>query len=552
MTTNIYENNLAKFKKYLDNKKSEINKYVGNNGIVYNYTTKFNIFSFDKDNVLVNSDGSTFLDVIDASETLGEVNSNVGDSFENNLFTELLPDKSGKGISPAIKEEYELVNGSWPSNYNETVLIVDKNNEISATNLYYLGFLPSKNYKEILKSLENTKEFKYDSEKLNYNDVLNKEFYLLTASDYYIKKDTGNFESIKNNSGKVQELVKQKALKLKVVGIIRQKKDSKNKLISSALAYRKDLTDWIINHTNESEIVKNQESNKDTNVITGLKFSVSIDEEKISEAKKYLSNLNVSEKAKMITLMLQNTNNSMTSQMMNMDETTLANYLDTWLKNPDNNALINVYDNYISPGSLETNLSNFGKIDKSSPTSISIYADTFKNKDGITDSIKNYNKKQKEKDKITYTDYVGLLMSSVTTIINAITYVLIAFVSISLVVSSIMIAIITYISVLERTKEIGVLRAMGASKKDISRVFRAETFIEGAVAGVIGILVTIGLNIPINKVIFKLTEIKGLSKLPLVGAISLILISIILTIVAGLIPSKIASKKDPVESLRSE
>ena len=553
MTTNIYENNLQKFKEYLDDKDSEINKYVGNNGIIYNYKTKFNVFSYDKDGVLVNSDGSTFTETIDSSEMLSYANDSIGPSYEDSIFTELLPNKEGKDISDAVKEEYEIVEGAWPKEYNEVVIIVDKNNEISATNLYYLGFFPSKNYKEILKSLEESKEFKYDTEKISYEDILNKEFYLLTESDYYIKKDNGTFESVKKNTGKVQELVKQNSIKLKVSGIVKQKKDSKNKLLTSTVGYTKALTDWMIKHTDESELIKEQLAKKDTNVLNGLKFSVSSDEEKIAEAKTFLTNLGVSDKAKLITMMMQQQGNSaVTSQMMSMDEVSLARYLDMWLQNPDNSALISVYDNYISTGSYNDNMNSFGKIDEERPYSISIYADTFEAKDGITDSINAYNDKQEETDKITFTDYIGLLMSSVTTIINAITYVLIAFVSISLIVSSIMIAIITYISVLERTKEIGILRAIGASKKDVSRVFKAETFIEGAVAGVMGIVVTILLNIPINIVIYKLTDIEGLSHLPISGGIGLIIISIVLTVIAGLIPSKMAAKKDPVESLRSE
>ncbi len=553
MTTNIYENNLTKFKKYLDNKNSEINKYVGNNGIIYNYQTKFNVFSYDPEKTLVNSNGSTFEETISENEALHQVNNNVSSTFEEALFTELLPNKDGKGISKAVKEEYEIVNGSWPKQYNEVVIIVDKNNEITATNMYYLGFLPSKNYKKILNSLKENKDFVYDAEKITYDKILNKEFYLLTESDYYIKKSNGNFESIKNNTGKVQELVNKKSLKLKVVGIIRQKEDSKNRLITSAMGYTKELTNWMIKHTDNSKLIKAQEASKKINVLNGLKFSVSSNKEKASEAKKFLTNLGVSDKARLITMMMQDQGNTqVTSQMMNMDEVALANYLDMWLQNPDQKSLIKVYDNYISTGSYDENMNNFGKIDKERPFSISIYADTFEDKDGITDSINHYNEKQKEEDKITYTDYVGLLMSSVTTIINAITYVLIAFVSISLVVSSIMIAIITYISVLERTKEIGILRAIGASKKDISRVFRAETFIEGAVAGVFGITITILLNIPINKIILNLTDIDGLSKLPVLGAVALIIISIVLTVIAGLIPSKMAAKKDPVEALRTE
>ena len=237
---------------------------------------------------------------------------------------------------------------------------------------------------------------------------------------------------------------------------------------------------------------------------------------------------------------------------MSMSEEQLSYFLDRYLQNPDNEVLISIYNNYISTGTYEENMATFGKVDLNTPSSIRIYPDTFEDKDKITEEINKYNEKVKEKDKITYTDYVGLLMSSVTTIINAISYVLIAFVSISLIVSSIMIAIITYISVLERTKEIGILRAVGASKKDVTRVFNAETFIEGFVAGLIGIIITVILNVPINIIIKGLTDISGISKLPISGAIILIIISVILTVIAGVVPSRMAAKKDPVEALRSE
>lgn len=194
-----------------------------------------------------------------------------------------------------------------------------------------------------------------------------------------------------------------------------------------------------------------------------------------------------------------------------------------------------------------------GDVDKESPKSIQIYASAFADKDNISDIIQGYNDGVEEEDKIAYTDYVKLLMSSVTTIISAISYVLIAFVAISLIVSSIMIGIITYISVLERTKEIGILRAVGASKKDISRVFNAETLIVGFAAGAIGIGITILLLIPINIILHTLTGIEILSAaLPLSGAIILVAISMALTLIAGLIPSGIAAKKDPVVALRSE
>ena len=237
---------------------------------------------------------------------------------------------------------------------------------------------------------------------------------------------------------------------------------------------------------------------------------------------------------------------------MYLSESQLASFVDSYIQNPDRDLMIQMYDDTISPGTYEDNMKSFGKISFDTPSKIQIYADTFEAKDGITACINEYNDSVEEQDKITFTDFVGLLMKSVTTIINAISYVLIAFVSISLVVSSIMIAIITYISVLERTKEIGILRAMGTSKKDVSKIFNAETFIEGFVAGVLGIVVTMLLNIPIGKIIHAITDTDMKPVLPIGGAIALVIISVILTVIAGLVPSKIAAKKDPAVVLRSE
>ena len=235
-----------------------------------------------------------------------------------------------------------------------------------------------------------------------------------------------------------------------------------------------------------------------------------------------------------------------------LSEADLASMLDSFMLNPDQKTLLSIYDNYISVGSLDDTYETLGKVVTDTPSKIEIYTDSFENKDNIKKEIEEYNKSVSKENKINYNDFVGLLMSSVTTIVNTISYVLIAFVSISLVVSSIMIAIITYISVLERTKEIGILRAVGASKKDVTRVFKAETFIEGFIAGLFGVGITVLLNLPINKIIGSLTDADVKSVLPLKGAIVLVIISIILTVVAGLIPSKMASKKDPVESLRIE
>lgn len=546
--TSITKNNLTKFKEYLDKKDNKIRKLTGENGITYSYDAKFKIFNYDPDGKLVNSDGSTFESRFNDGSFMGSmvISSTVSP------FQELMPGKKDELISKAIIDDYKVLEGHWPKEYNEVVLIVDKNNEILASVLYNLGILPSTEYKDILDKLKRDEDVKIESKKIHYDDLVGKTFKLITESDLYVKDNNDNYEYVIDNEGKLEELLKDKSLELKISGVVRQNKDSKNDFIATNVGYTKALTDWVIEHTNNSEVVKAQEENKEVSVLNGLKFSVSNDEEKANEAKKYLQSLGVSDKAKLTTSIISKTNPDMATQMMSMSEEQLSYFLDRYLQNPDNEVLVSIYNNYISTGTYEENMTTFGRIDLNTPSSIRIYPDTFEDKDKITEEINRYNEKVKEKDKIAYTDYVGLLMSSVTTIINAISYVLIAFVSISLIVSSIMIAIITYISVLERTKEIGILRAVGASKKDVTRVFNAETFIEGFVAGLIGIIITVILNVPINIIIKGLTDISGISKLPISGAIILIIISVILTVIAGVVPSRMAAKKDPVEALRSE
>ncbi len=240
-------------------------------------------------------------------------------------------------------------------------------------------------------------------------------------------------------------------------------------------------------------------------------------------------------------------------QNAELTEEQLSAQFDAYIENADKEVLLSMYELYVSNGSYDDNLKAFGLVTEDTPSSISIYADSFENKDNISACIEDYNKKADETDKITYTDYVGLLMSSVTTIIDVISYVLIASVSVSLVVSSIMIGIITYISVLERTKEIGILRAIGASKKNISQVFNAETFIIGLCSGIIGIGVTLLALIPANSIIHVIAESNDVNAaLPPIAAIILIILSIILTLIGGLIPAKKAALQDPVKALRSD
>ena len=207
----------------------------------------------------------------------------------------------------------------------------------------------------------------------------------------------------------------------------------------------------------------------------------------------------------------------------------------------------------VSGTTLDEALEKLGAVDPDSPKTVNLYAATFEDKEAIADNIAEYNRNADEDKAIEYTDYVALLMSGVTTMIDAVSYGLIAFVAISLVVSSIMIGIITYISVLERTKEIGILRSIGASKRDISSVFNAETLIIGFCAGASGIIASMLLCIPLNLIVRSLTGIDTLTAvLPWRAGIILVLISMVLTLIAGIIPSRIAAKKDPVAALRSE
>lgn len=554
ISTTLTENNLTSFKAYLESENCELNNYVGEHGIVYSYDTQFDVYTYDKDGVLVNTDGSTFES--STSDKTSVLKNQMSSSLINSssTFQQLMPGTNDYTISNAVTNEYDVVYGKMPENYDEVVIVLDQNNEISASTLYELGLLPSSEYEDILKRINNGEEVELDSQKISYEDICNQTFKLIPICDYYIENEKGLYEYVGDNPGIVESLLKN-AIELKITGIIKPKEDSENATISGTVGYIKLLTDYIINYTNNSAVVKAQEENSEVNVINGLSFKVATDEEKAREVKEYFSQLGISEKATLATSILKTSYSSdeqKLQQMMSMTETQLVSKLDQYLQTAEQDTLVSMYDTYISSGSYDDNMSSFGKVSLDAPSAIDIYADSFENKDAITECIEKYNETAIEENQITYTDYIGLLMSSVTTIINTITYVLIAFVSISLIVSSIMIAIITYISVLERTKEIGILRAMGTSKKDVSKIFNAETFIEGFVAGLLGVVITILLNIPINIVIEKITEISGIAVLPLNGGIILVIISVILTVIAGLVPSKIAAKKDPAVVLRSE
>ena len=390
----------------------------------------------------------------------------------------------------------------------------------------------------------------------------------MPSSENYVKNENGSYSQIKNPEYDTDGLMN-KSIPLKVTGIIRPKEDAKNATINTVVAYTNLLTNYVIDRANESAIVQAQKNTPEINVLNGVHFNATTDEEKIQDTKEYLLNLSEDEKANMYQLILyydgksqnqeinEDTNsfdmNALSKLSMN-PQSGISSMLENYLNDsPNPTTLLAIYNDYIGGKSLEKNLASFGAVSYESPSSISIYADSFENKDAIGKEIEKYNNTVGEDSKISYTDYVALMTSSLTTIINGISYVLIAFVAVSLFVSSIMIGIITYISVMERTKEIGILRALGASKKNISQLFNAETFIIGIFSGIIGIGITLLLLIPINNIIQTVSKIEDLSAvLPLESAGVLILISIIITVIGGLIPSRSAAKKDPVEALRTE
>lgn len=556
MTSSIQENNLTDFKKYLDDPTSEIHSYIGENGILYSYDTKFDIYTYDPDGVLVNTDGSTInpeqAQMMEAQMTMMPGMMSLKNSEE------IMPGKDGNLISQVIKDNYDLVYGTWPENYDEIVLVLDQKNEIATPTLYELGILPSAEYKKMMDQINRGEEVENEQYKWSYEEFCTKKFYLIPACDYYEKQENGIFKDLSTDSNKIETLLNH-GMELKVSGVVRLNEDADTMFLTEPIGYTKALTDYLIEYANNSEVVKAQKAEPEKNILTGLGFAPEDDKQKAQEVKEYVANLDVSGKAAMLKEMISampssdSASSQMTSRMENMTEKQQAQMLDQYMMMAEEETLLMIYDMYLTYGTYEENMSQFGAINLDAPSGISLYADSFENKDHISNCIERYNETASEQNQILYTDYVGLLMSSITTIINAISYVLIAFVAVSLVVSSIMIGIITYISVLERTKEIGILRAIGASKKDISHVFNAETFLVGLCAGLIGVGISALACIPINSLIESLVgEVTIRAVLPVGSAVILVLISVALTLIAGLFPSRVAAKKDPVTALRTE
>ena len=503
MSEKVKTNDIKGFKEYIESDKTDIDKYT--TSIQYGYDVTLNLYKNDTENITQVNPTKVF-------DAIGMGTDGISSAYDSymsnyNVFNEMIDNEQ------LNKQQYELVDGTWPKNYNELVLVVGENLEIPDYTLYSLGILSQDELKEQFSNMTSGNKVEFEEVSYYTKDLIGLTFKLVLNTDYYAKKNN-LWIDMSDDESYMKEVISNSE-ELKIVGIIKPNSEAiVNTSTSGTVLYKPELMTHLVEEINDTEISKEQKENKDKNVFTGGKFQESKDFD------------------------INNLSSEQLSAMQNMSDAELAEYMKSYTEN--------------IAATYEENLKKLGISDKDNPDKINIYPKDFESKEEITKIIDKYNKDKKEKDKIEYTDMVGIMMSSVSTIVNVISSVLIAFVAISLIVSSIMIAIITYISVMERTKEIGILRAIGASKKDISRVFNAETLIEGFVAGVLGIIVTILLNIPINMIIKNMVDISNIAKLPVGGAIILIIISVLLTMIAGLIPAKIASKKDPVESLRSE
>lgn len=510
MSDKMEKNNLKAFKEYLDSEDAKIGEHA--KAVEYGYDLTLNVYNENSDYGLVQISPNHLLDELGFSAMNQFSESFMGSmSTSQNEVWNKLPDDEG-----LREEEYDLIEGSWPKEYNEVVLAVDENREITDYALYSLGLLDQQEVIDSFRSLQNGGKVSL-SEARSYTpqEILGMEFKLVMNCDLY-RNVNGLWIDMSDDEDFVKEAV-QNGETMKVVGIISPKEDS-SKRETGGVYYTSMLQDHVISYCENSKIVKQQKAHPDINVFTQNAFNSDKDFD--------IGSLSAQQQM----------------QMASMSQEELAAFMADYSENKN--------------ATYESNLKRMGAVDLRVPSSINIYASSFEDKEEIAALIAEYNELQQKNGNdanvITYSDMVGTMMESVTTIVDMISYVLMAFVSVSLIVSSIMIGIITYISVLERTKEIGILRAIGASKKDISRVFNAEAFIIGLISGVLGIGVTLLLNLPISVIVEQLTGVADIAKLPMSGGIVLVIISLLLTTIAGLIPSRIASKKDPVEALRSE
>ena len=524
MMSQVKVNNLADFKKFIEDRDNGFAELVSD--IQYGYSTTLNIYKEDTSDGIVQVNPSTVLDTIGMGQLSGMsgssmMNSSMMGGGSWDVWSELI------GNRTLLESQYDVIAGRWPDAYNEIVLIVDENNEISDYALYALGLKDQNEVADTMTRLAKGEEVVSYKTEYTYEDILDLRYRLIVNTDFYsYNEENDSYTDVREAEDSYRAAIAD-GIQLQVVGILRPDPDAVTGAVSGSVGYTSALMEYVINQINASDIVKKQAAAPETDVITGLPFTK--DGEEVE---------------------MENT----------FDITTLTPEQQAYLASLSQEELDTLMASYMQPATssatYDGNMEAFGVADLEKPSSIMIYPVDFASKDMISDKISEYNDavraEGREEAVINYTDYIGLMMSSISTIINAISYVLIAFVAISLVVSSIMIGIITYISVLERTKEIGILRSIGASKHDISMVFNAETLIVGFVSGAMGIIVTMLLIIPINAIIKNLSGISNVAGLPWLAALVLVLISMALTFIAGLIPAKMAAKKDPVVALRSE
>ncbi len=638
------ENDLKAFKSWLEAQRADENGELGLkdaiSGVQYTYDLDMLVYTESVDGVIIRSDTQALLQELlieyfgmDMSSMMnmggmsGSMQSMSPMSKGAVLWQEMLPGDNGKLVSPLLEKQYDVIYGSWPTEYNEIVLVVDEKNEIDDMVLYALGLKTKEEINALADAAMNGTSIENTAQSWSFEEICDMEFKVILNSDCFtLDENTGLYTDLRDTQTGLKYLY-DNGTALKVSGIIRPNEDAVSAMLTGTIGYTSELTKYVIEESKDSEAIKAQLADASTDIFTGLPFKENTgnmtEEQKVAEFKDYIASLDEAGKAsayvKIMSIpakeeldkIVEQTMSNMTrtdmeetmlqamtaqmgmaqkeiqdyisamsdedieelftqmvveqtkmqyasqvaAQLGTMSPLQLAGALNMAIDSYTEEQMVTYHDEVLefSDSTYEYNLRELGYVDIEDPATINLYASSFEKKDVIEEAIAAYNDSVEELEEITYTDYVGLMMSSVTTIINAITYVLIAFVAISLIVSSIMIGVITLISVQERTKEIGILRAIGASKKNVSSMFNAETVMIGFSAGALGVLITYLLCIPINLILHAVTGIGNLNAiLPLSVALVLIGISVLLTLFAGIIPSRSAAKKDPVVALRTE
>ncbi len=552
-------NNLDNFKKYVEDNQAEFNEVC--NDIQYKYSTQLNIYRADTENGVVQVNPSTLMNSFAMDESMGNMMSSMSSMTQSfSVWAELIGDEN------LMEAQYDVIAGRMPEKYNEIVLIVDGNNQINDLVVYALGLKDQAKFtSDIMAALSKGESLKTsDIKSFSYDEILDMKFRLVLSADYFVKdSETGLWSDNSANEYFLKELV-DKGEEISIVGILKPDEDNTLSIGTGSIGYTRELMDYAIAETAKKEVVKTQLGDTTKDVLTGLEFSnLTVNDFDLADVDLSIIDFNYLDYTPFISMAegmdMAEVNLMDMGSMFGFDNMTelQKKLMEGFLTDEQVLAIKQAYvDTLAASSSLSGTLEKLGYSTFESPSSINFYPKSFEDKEQLNKLVDYYNEQVSadghEESQIKVTDYIGMLMSSITTIINVVTYVLVAFVAISLVVSSIMIGIITYISVLERTKEIGILRSIGASKKDIARVFNAETAVVGLSAGIIGIISTLILEIPINLLLRYVAHVPAAAALPPIVAVVLVAVSVGLTLVAGLVPSKIAAKKDPVEALRTE